>query len=109
VAQGHQVVAEDDVDVTGAQCFIDHSKLVISRLEILSVRPLVVFFHDVLTDQDVDQIRQLAEPDLEAPKTVSARSGSVKSSATKRSGKVAFITGHFESDERVRKQMRYAL
>ena len=77
-------------------CFLDFSGLFISKVEVLSINPLVIYFHDVLSDEAVSQVIQDATPNLEVPKTVSPKDRSVKSASSNRSGKVAFVSdqGH---------------
>ena len=79
-------------------CFADFSMLWISKIEVLSSDPLVVYFHDLLSEHTIRQIVEEANPRLEVPRTVSSNDRTVKSSSSKRSGKVAFIShqGHLK-------------
>ena len=69
-----------------------------TKVEVLFSRPLVVLFHQILSPAWANVIINAAKPELTAPKTVSTRSGAVKSAAHKRSGQVAFVSGFFEDD-----------
>ena len=62
----------------------------------LSGNPLVVYFHDVLSDEAMNKFIKEASPYLEAPRTFVPKDKSVKSSSSGRSGKVAFVSskGH---------------
>ena len=79
-------------------CFADFSMLWISKIEILSSDPLVVYFHDLLSKDTIRQIVEEANPRLEVPRTVSSKDRTIKSTSSKRSGKVAFIShqGHLK-------------
>ena len=79
-------------------CFTDFSMLWISKIEILSSDPLVVYFHDLLSKHTIRQIVEDANPHLEVPRTVSSKDRTIKSTSSKRSGKVAFIShqGHLK-------------
>ena len=57
------------------------------KVEVLSSLPLVVIFHQILNSVWSNVIKNAAKPDLEAPKTVSTHSGTIKSAAEKRAGK----------------------
>ena len=85
--------AEDDI----LFCFVA-DPWHFSKVEVLFSRPLVVLFHQILTPAWANDIINAAKPELTAPKTVSTKSGTVKSAAQKRSGQVAFVTGSFEDD-----------
>ena len=61
-------------------------------------RPLVVLFHQILAPAWANVIMNAAKPELAAPKTVSTKSGAIKSVAQKRSGQVAFVTGSYVDD-----------
>ena len=61
-------------------------------------RPLVVLFHQILAPAWANVIMNAAKPELAAPKTVSTKSGAIKSVAHKRSGQVAFVTGSYVDD-----------
>ena len=67
-------------------------------MEVLFSRPLVVLFHQILAPAWANVIMNAAKPELAAPKTVSTKSGAIKSVAHKRSGQVAFVTGSYEDD-----------
>ena len=70
----------------------------ISKIEILSSDPLVVYFHDLLSKDTIRKIVEEANPRLEVPRTVSSKDRTIKSTSSKRSGKVAFIShqGHLK-------------
>ena len=67
-------------------------------MELLFSRPLVVLFHQILAPAWANVIMNAAKPELAAPKTVSTKSGAIKSVAQKRSGQVAFVTGSYVDD-----------
>ena len=67
-------------------------------MEVLFSRPLVVLFHQILAPAWANVIMNAAKPELAAPKTVSTKSGAIKSVAQKRSGQVAFVTGSYVDD-----------
>ena len=92
VLETSEVGSSDD---SGGYCFYDTRLL--TKVEILSSRPLVVLFHQLISLTQATDIKAEAASQLEAPKTVSAKSGVIDSASKKRSGKVAFL-----NDETVR-------
>ena len=75
---------QDEEDL---KCYLD----LWSKVEVLSLDPLVVLFHDVVSETLGRQIRRQALSQLEPPKTVSFKSGQVYSKSSTRAGKVAFF------------------
>ena len=68
-------------------CFLD----LWWKIEILSRDPVIVLFHDVVSQSLGHQIQTESLAQLEAPKTWSSKSGDVCSKSSTRSGKVAFL------------------
>ena len=85
------VVVENGEDPSSSslECFIDSWNF--SKVELLSLQPLVALFHDIVSDSDIEVLISAVQSDLEIPRTVSAQSGQIKSDVQKRTGKVAFV------------------
>ena len=80
----------EDTGDDGLYCFVDLANF--NKVEVLHHRPLVVLFHQLLSPEAASRLRKAAKPHLEAPRTVSSKSGKISSVSSKRSGKVAFLT-----------------
>lgn len=74
-------------------CFVDQF---FYKIEVLSFYPLVVRVYQLVSPVEADLIRVAAAPHLHQPKTVSAKSGVIKSKSATRSGKVAFLNQELE-------------
>ena len=82
------VVSPED---SGLHCFTDPRNF--AKVELLNFQPVVALFHDILSPKERNDLMSAAiQSDLQVPKTVSARSGQIKSDVQKRTGKMAFIT-----------------
>ncbi len=82
------------------KCVYDLTDMSLTKLEILSAsEPLVVIFHDILSEARMTRLREAARDGLEPPKTVSASTGSIRSTSSRRSGKVAFLSPLTASEE----------
>ncbi|CAM1291323.1 P4HA2 (predicted) [Pycnogonum litorale] len=62
-----------------------------NKLEILSYDPVVVIYHDVLSDREADYLKASAYSDLEVPKTKSSQDLE-EGVSFRRTGKMAFLT-----------------
>ena len=83
------VVENEEGSPSSLQCFIDSWHF--SKVELLSLQPLVALFHDIVSESDIEVLISAVQSDLEIPRTVSAQSGQIKSDVQKRTGKVAFV------------------